>query len=155
MHQVAIAVVTSSWVTMWKVLLVILLVEFPLVRCARLVQECSGEGERLCPGTAASTAPSSAKVQCLVYNVSNRSEHQRPWNSCRGAAIENEKNSKKNQPHIVVVLFDDLGYHDLGEFSDTKRHLCHTPVMNNLLATGVKLKEFYAMPICSPTRASY
>ena len=60
-HQVAIAVVTSSWVTMWKVLLVILLVEFPLVRCARLVQECSGEGERLCPGTAASTAPSSAK----------------------------------------------------------------------------------------------
>ena len=54
----------------------------------------------------------------------------------------------------MVVLFDDLGYHDLGEFSDTKRHLCHTPVMNNLMATGVKLKEFYAMPICSPTRAA-
>ena len=26
--------------------------------------------------------------------------------------------------------------------------------MNNLMATGVKLKEFYAMPICSPTRAA-
>ena len=58
------------------------------------------------------------------------------------------------KPHIVVILFDDLGYHDLGEFSDTKRHLCQTPVMNHLMNTGVKLKKFYAMPICSPTRAA-
>ena len=57
-------------------------------------------------------------------------------------------------PHILVVLFDDLGYHDLGEFSDTKRHLCSTPVMNNLMNTGIKLKKFYSMPICSPTRAA-
>ena len=47
------------------------------------------------------------------------------------------------KPHIVVILFDDLGYHDLGEFSDTKRHLCQTPVMNHLMNTGVKLKKFY------------
>ena len=62
--------------------------------------------------------------------------------------------SSSSKPNILVILFDDLGYHDLGEFSKTKRHLCHTPVMNGLMKNGVKLKNFYVQPVCSPTRSS-
>ena len=63
--------------------------------------------------------------------------------------------SSSPRPHIVVALFDDLGYHDLGAFQeDVKRHRCATPVMDHLSSTGVKLSNFYSMPICSPTRGA-
>jgi len=58
------------------------------------------------------------------------------------------------RPHILLVLFDDLGYHDLGSFGQETRHRCQAPVMSHLLESGVRLTNFYSMPICSPTRAA-
>eukprot|EP00930_Biecheleria_cincta_P073767 TRINITY_DN61057_c0_g1_i1.p1 TRINITY_DN61057_c0_g1~~TRINITY_DN61057_c0_g1_i1.p1 ORF type:complete len:688 (+),score=70.67 TRINITY_DN61057_c0_g1_i1:25-2064(+) len=58
------------------------------------------------------------------------------------------------RPHIVLVLFDDLGYHDLGSFTTEKRHQCNCPVMSHLMESGVRLSNFYALPTCSPTRAA-
>ena len=60
------------------------------------------------------------------------------------------------KPHIVLFLFDDLGFNDIGDFAAAEggQEHCVAPVMEGLMQTGVKLKQFYAQPICSPTRAA-
>ncbi len=55
--------------------------------------------------------------------------------------------SKK--PNIVYIVADDLGSKDVGfHGSDIK-----TPNLDKLAAGGVKLEQFYAQPMCTPTRA--
>ncbi|WP_419193789.1 arylsulfatase B [Novipirellula herctigrandis] len=52
------------------------------------------------------------------------------------------------QPNIVILLADDLGWSDVGfHGSDIK-----TPNLDKLANEGVKLKQFYVQPTCSPTR---
>lgn len=52
-------------------------------------------------------------------------------------------------PNIVIILADDLGHADVGYAgSDIK-----TPNIDKLVATGVRLDNFYSCPVCSPTRA--
>ena len=53
-------------------------------------------------------------------------------------------------PHIVYILADDLGWKDVGFHGSDIR----TPNIDKLAATGVKLEQFYAQPMCTPTRAS-
>ncbi len=54
------------------------------------------------------------------------------------------------RPNIVFFLIDDLGWGDVGYHgSDIK-----TPVIDNLAASGVRLEQFYAQPLCTPTRAA-
>lgn len=53
------------------------------------------------------------------------------------------------KPNIIVLLADDLGYADVGfNGSDIK-----TPNLDRLASEGVKFDQFYACPMCSPTRA--
>ena len=54
------------------------------------------------------------------------------------------------RPHIVVLLADDLGYGDVG-FHGSR---IPTPHLDALAARGVKLEQFYAQPVCSPTRGA-
>jgi arylsulfatase A-like enzyme len=55
------------------------------------------------------------------------------------------------RPNVVLVLTDDQGYGDLG---------CHgnpdirTPRLDGFHAESVRFTNFYACPLCSPTRAS-
>ncbi len=52
--------------------------------------------------------------------------------------------------NFIVILADDLGWADVsyngGEI--------HTPVIDDLCKNGIKLNQFYAQPICTPTRAA-
>ncbi|MDE2849746.1 MAG: arylsulfatase [Acidobacteriota bacterium] len=52
-------------------------------------------------------------------------------------------------PHIVLIVPDDLGRHDVsfhgGEIA--------TPNIDRIAAEGVLIERFYTAPICSPTRA--
>jgi arylsulfatase A-like enzyme len=55
------------------------------------------------------------------------------------------------RPHILYIMADDLGYHDVGfHGSDIQ-----TPNLDRLAAGGAKLEQFYAQPMCTPTRAAF
>jgi arylsulfatase A-like enzyme len=55
-----------------------------------------------------------------------------------------------NKPNIVYIVADDLGWKDVGfDGSDIK-----TPNLDKLAAGGTKLEQFYAQPMCTPTRAA-
>jgi len=54
------------------------------------------------------------------------------------------------QPNIIILLADDLGWADLGfRGSDIQ-----TPNIDRLAAEGLHLERFYVMPICTPTRSA-
>ncbi|XP_076452395.1 arylsulfatase J-like isoform X2 [Babylonia areolata] len=54
-----------------------------------------------------------------------------------------------SRPHIVFVLADDYGFHDIG-YHDSR---IRTPVLDRLAAEGVKLENYYVQPSCTPTRS--
>jgi arylsulfatase A-like enzyme len=54
------------------------------------------------------------------------------------------------KPNILFIVADDLGWKDVGfHGSDIK-----TPNLDRLAAGGVRLEQFYAQPMCTPTRAT-
>lgn len=55
------------------------------------------------------------------------------------------------KPHIIHIVADDLGWKDVGFNGcvDIK-----TPNLDQLAAGGAKLSQFYAQPMCTPTRAA-
>lgn len=55
----------------------------------------------------------------------------------------------QDKPNIVILLADDLGYHDVGFHGGEIR----TPNIDKFAEQGVELERFYVHPICSPTRA--
>lgn len=53
-------------------------------------------------------------------------------------------------PNILYIVADDLGWKDVGYHgSDIK-----TPNIDKLASGGTRLEQFYAQPMCTPTRAS-
>lgn len=55
-----------------------------------------------------------------------------------------------NQPNIVIILADDLGYSDIQGYGATYA----TPHLTELEKDGMKFTNFYAQPQCSPSRAA-
>ncbi len=55
-----------------------------------------------------------------------------------------------DQPNIVILFIDDLGYADIGPFGATKQK---TPNLDRMAKEGMKLTSFYAAPVCSVSRA--
>ncbi len=54
------------------------------------------------------------------------------------------------KPNIIYIVADDLGWKDVGfHGSDIK-----TPNIDKLAETGARLEQFYAQPMCTPTRAA-
>lgn len=67
----------------------------------------------------------------------------------KSIAINTETN---NQPNIILIMADDLGYGELSCYGSTK---INTPNIDQLAVTGVKLTDFHSNgPVCSPTRAA-
>jgi arylsulfatase A-like enzyme len=54
------------------------------------------------------------------------------------------------RPHIVYIVADDLGWKDVGFHGSDIR----TPNIDELARTGARLEQFYAQPMCTPTRAA-
>ncbi len=59
--------------------------------------------------------------------------------------------SNERPPNFVIFLADDLGYGDLGCYGNLA---FKTPRLDTMAAEGARLTEFYAMPTCTPARAS-
>jgi arylsulfatase A-like enzyme len=58
--------------------------------------------------------------------------------------------SAADPPHMVVILGDDFGWHDVGYHGSEIK----TPAIDRLAASGVRLDQHYVQPVCSPTRAA-
>ena len=54
------------------------------------------------------------------------------------------------QPNIVFILADDLGYSDLGCYGSE----IETPNLDSLASNGLRFTQFYNTGRCWPTRAS-
>ena len=57
-----------------------------------------------------------------------------------------------DQPNILMIVADDLGFADLGVLGSTDMR---TPHLDQLYADSLRLNRYYAnSPVCSPTRAA-
>jgi len=66
-------------------------------------------------------------------------------------SVKNEK-PKSDNPNVVLILVDDLGWTDLGSFGSD---LYQSPNIDQLVSEGVKFTNSYSScTVCSPTRAS-
>jgi len=59
-------------------------------------------------------------------------------------------------PNFIIVYADDLGYADVGPFSDpTGQARPSTPTLDRMAAEGIRLTDFYvAQAVCSASRAA-
>ena len=66
---------------------------------------------------------------------------------CRSFA---QPSASAHKPNFLYIVADDLGWKDVGfHGSDIK-----TPNIDQLAAAGARLEQFYAQPMCTPTRAA-
>ncbi|HEY1603781.1 MAG TPA: arylsulfatase [Pirellulales bacterium] len=68
---------------------------------------------------------------------------------CPGLARAAEQ-AAAPKPHIVFILADDLGSHDVS----WRGSEIQTPNLDALAMAGARLDQFYVQPVCSPTRAA-
>jgi arylsulfatase A len=55
------------------------------------------------------------------------------------------------KPNVILILADDLGWADLGCYGNAFNE---TPNLDRLARQGMRFTQFYAGPVCSPTRAN-
>ena len=68
-------------------------------------------------------------------------------NSRTGVALA--ENEPSQQPNVIVILADDLGYTDLSAYGSE----IETPNIDRLADQGVKLSNYHTSPSCAPSRA--
>ncbi|NQT81836.1 sulfatase-like hydrolase/transferase, partial [bacterium] len=59
---------------------------------------------------------------------------------------------ERGRPNVVVILADDLGYGDVGCYGCTD---IKTPNIDGLAKAGVRFTNYYAAPVCTPTRCAF
>ncbi|XP_061427349.1 arylsulfatase I [Lethenteron reissneri] len=96
------------------------------------------------------TSTNASSTSCTSTNTSSSyspSSAGVPARS-RGPALANPRSSTP-RPHIVFILADDQGYHDVGYHGAEIR----TRALDRLSAQGVRLENYYVQPVCTPTRS--
>jgi arylsulfatase A len=65
--------------------------------------------------------------------------------------LDLDRSRAADHPNIVLIVADDLGYADLGCYGSRE---IRTPNLDRLAQQGVRLTDFYAFPVCTPSRAA-
>lgn len=69
-----------------------------------------------------------------------------------GEGEGNEGGSGTDRPNILIILFDDLGYGDLGAYGARS---ISTPHIDGLAEAGLRLDNYYSpSPVCTSSRAA-
>lgn len=64
----------------------------------------------------------------------------------------NSLDNKSNPPNIVIFYLDDVGYNDWAySSSDLSQFM---PTMIELSSEGIRMNEYYAQQLCTPSRAA-
>jgi arylsulfatase A-like enzyme len=63
--------------------------------------------------------------------------------------LSQDSDVNSSRPNILLIVADDLGFSDLGSFGGE----ISTPNLDRLAFEGLRLTNFHASPICSPTRS--
>jgi len=58
---------------------------------------------------------------------------------------------KQPQPNFIIFLTDDQGYNDVGVFGSPN---IKTPHLDQMAKEGIRFTNFYAQPLCGPSRAA-
>ncbi|ANO50512.1 arylsulfatase [Woeseia oceani] len=69
--------------------------------------------------------------------------------ACNKDTSVNNATEAATRPNILLIVADDLGYTDIGAYGSE----ISTPNIDSLAASGVAFSQFYASPMCSPSRA--
>ena len=67
-------------------------------------------------------------------------------------AHKHDKRTQK-QPHIVLIVADDLGFNDVSYNGKQHGSAIRTPNIDRLAYEGVILDNYYTNPLCTPSRA--
>ena len=68
------------------------------------------------------------------------------------SCTRNGADKTADQPNIILILADDLGWHQLGCYGSD---FYETPVLDRMATEGMRFTNAYAAaPVCSPTRGS-
>jgi arylsulfatase A len=59
--------------------------------------------------------------------------------------------SRRAGPNFIIILTDDQGYGDLGCYGSPS---IRTPNIDRMAAEGVRFTDYYAQPLCGPSRAA-
>lgn len=62
-----------------------------------------------------------------------------------------EKEAESKQPNFIIFLTDDQGYNDLGSYGSPN---IKTPHLDQMAQGGIRFTDFYAQPLCGPSRAA-
>jgi arylsulfatase A len=94
--------------------------------------------ERLAAGTGHASARAKATKGWLWFAAA-------AVGVCAAAGLAAER-----PPNFVFILTDDQGWFDVGIHGNP---VIQTPVLDELARDGVRFSQFYAAPVCTPTRA--
>ncbi len=75
---------------------------------------------------------------------------RREFLSAASAASFAQSPSRPQRPNVILILADDQGYADLSAHGNPR---LKTPNLDKLHSQAIRLTDFHATPMCTPTRA--
>ena len=91
-------------------------------------------------------------VQIATYESADDADHVERKRRYLAELAASRNDPKGPRPNLVLILFDDLGYGDLGAYGAES---IETPNLDRLAESGLRLANYYApSPVCTSSRVA-